>query len=205
MQKVKTGLRGKNAEAKLKMIEKISQGMKSSTVFAKERSLLRELERTSNSLSKSIEMASYGDRRAIGARKLCEKQAENLIRRAALKVEELSSGDEKLIKAVGFETRKRNNKPAQLEAPEGLEIKSTETEGSILLKWRPVQNSKSYLVQTSTTGKELDSDWTAAGFTTRSRHLLTDLKPGKTMWFRVRAIGAKGIGPPSIIVAKRII
>ena len=201
MLKVKIGLRGLNPSEKLEKAQRVVSGMSRSKIYNKNKKLIEELTSAQNALNKAIEMAEYGDRRAIAARNLCVKNLDAKLRQAASYVEALSDGDKKEIEMTGFELRKRNNQPKALSQPENFRIKRTDHTGELQLIWSPVKNSKNYLVQSCLQKEAKNTDWTTISYSTKSRCLIDNLELGKTYYFRVLAIGAGGIGPPSRIEA----
>jgi hypothetical protein len=197
MQKVKLGLRGLTLQEKVEKAKRVESGIRRSNVLKENKKITEDLASARMALEKAMEMAAYGDRRAIAARNLCLKKLEEELRKAAAYVNAYSHGNETVILESGFDLRKRNNQPAKLEAPENFRIKRTENSGELILSWSPVSNSKNYLVQCCQ-GKSTDkTEWLTIHYSTKSRCVITDLKPGKTYQFRVLAIGAGGIGPPS--------
>jgi hypothetical protein len=197
MLKVKIGLRGLNPTDKLQKAERVVSGLSSSSIFNKNKKLIKELSSAQVALSKAIEMAEYGDRRAIALRNLCVRNIDAKIRQAASYVEAFSNGNEEEILKSGFEIRRRNNRTQPLSRPENFSIRRTENEGELRLSWSPVKNSKNYLIQTCTSKSEKSRKWLTILYTTKSRCLVDNLKLGTTYHFRVLAIGAGGIGPPS--------
>jgi hypothetical protein len=199
MLKVKIGLRGLNPSEKVEKAQQVVSGMTKSKIYIKNEKLIEELTSARNALSKAIDMAEYGDRRALAARNLCVKNLDAKLRQAASYVEAFSSGIKEEVESAGFELRKRNNQPATLGHPEDFRLKRTENAGELLLIWTPVRNSKNYLVQNCLKKEAKNTDWTTINYSTKSRCLVDNLEPGKTYYFRVLAIGAGGIGPPSRI------
>ncbi len=201
MQKVKIGLRGLTLTDKVQKAIQVESGIRKCKVLGNNKDLITELTSARESLEKAMEMAAYGDRRAIAARNLCLKRMEEKLRKAAAYVDAFSNGDEELIRNAGFELRKKNNQPTPLKHPGNFRIKRTEVSGELTLTWSPVTNAKNYLVQSCRKKSPRKADWLTIHYSTRSRCTITDLKPGKTYYFRVLAIGAGGIGPPSSIEA----
>ncbi len=200
MNKVKTGLRGLNAAQKVIRAGAIAEAMRKSGAYKMNAPVLDELENGCEMLEKAIEMAEFGDKRALALRKLCEQKLVNQIRQVATLVNHVSKGDDSIIIASGFEVQKRNNQPLKMARPENLKCTRTESEGTIVLSWKSVVNSKNYMVQLSEKPPKKDGDWMAKGFSTRSRLQIDGLKPGKKYWLRTIAIGAKGLGPPSEVM-----
>jgi len=198
MLKVKIGLRGLNPSEKVEKAMKVVSGMSRSIIYSKNKKLIEELTSAQVALSKAIEISEYGDRRAIAARNLCVKNLDAKLRKAASYIEAFSNGSREAIENCGFEIRILNNQPQPLGLPENFRIKRTEKDGELLLIWSPVKNSKNYLIQSCMTDSKGKSDWMTISYSTRSRCIIDNLEPGKKYYFRVLAIGAGGIGPPSI-------
>lgn len=198
MAKVKIGLRGLNTVQKLQKARHIVQAAEAQDGEVRNNLPVNELDKAVEMLEKAAEMAEFGDKRAIAARQLCERNLEEAIRQMANAVEQVTRGDRKAIESMGYEVRSTNNRARPIDKPAELAARRLDTEGAIALKWKPVANSKSYLVQTCAKGP--NNDWQTSGFSTRSRCTIDALEPGKTYRFRVLAIGAKGIGPPSATI-----
>ena len=158
--------------------------------------LIEELRASRTSLEKAIELAEYGDKRALAARNLCERDLDEKIRKLAGFVDVEAAGDEKLILSAGFELRRRNNQPRPMTPPLSPSLQRTETSGEIALRWKPVPNSKNYFIEISPADKPVKK-WTTTTYSTKSRCVLEGLKPGAKYIVRVKAIGAHGVGPPS--------
>lgn len=193
MIKVKTGLRGKNAEQKLKMAKHILKQLESSGEISE--NLIRDLKLNIRSLKLAIDQAAFGDRRKIAVRKAEESLLSATIRRIALEVNQWAKGNEEIIRKAGFEIRKANNKPKPLHPPVEVKYKRTNRDGEIWISWKPVPNSRSYVVEYREIGR---SKWKSE-FTTRSRIRFEELTPGKQFEVRVKAIGAKGLSKSSSI------
>lgn len=193
MIKVKTGFRGKNAQEKLERAENISKNLAEYKLKGIPNESIQELKRSTRALKIAIGKSAFGDRREIAIRREKEAQVENAIRRIALFVSALSLEDKDLILKTGFELRIRNNKAILPEEPTQLEWSRTQNDCEILLKWKPVANSRSYVIEINPEGSK---KW-KSHFSTKSRFLLEKLKPGKYYKIRIRAIGAKGLSKPS--------
>jgi len=193
MIKVKTGLRGKNAEQKLKMARHILDQLEKSEKLPEK--LTRDLRYNIRYLKLAIDQAAFGDRRKIAERKAEENLLSSTIKRIALEVNQMARGNEHVIRECGFEVRKSNNKPKILHPPVELKYKRTNRDGEIRLSWKPVPNSRSYVVEYREIGRR---KWKSE-FTTRSRICFEELTAGKKFEVRVKAIGAKGLSKSSSI------
>lgn len=76
--------------------------------------------------------------------------------------------------------------------------------GEIDLDWKPVRGATTYIIQSSSRIIKNPS-WKYVDVVTKSRHTVTNLKHGKTYWFRVAAVGSKGQGTWSQPVNKKVI
>jgi len=199
MNKIKLGLRNLKCPDKISLALKIQTGLQETAIFQGASVLIAELEKSRELLEKAIEIAAFGDTRGIASRNLFEKRIDDVIRKAAAYVNHESNGDEALIEAAGFELRKRNNKPSALTKPKELKIERTKTSGQLKLSWKPVKNSRNYMVQFGFKIPSKKTNWDTH-FSTRSRYTLDTLKPGKTYCIRILAVGAKGVSQPSEVV-----
>ena len=199
MNKIKVGLRNLKCQDKIALVLRIQTGLEETQAFQGATELIEELEKSRMLLEKAIEISAFGDQRGIASRNLFEKRIDDLIRKAAAYVNHESNGDDSLIIAAGFELRKRNNKPSDLNKPKGLRIERTENSGQLKLNWTPVKNSRNYMVQYGLKISNKDSPWDTH-FSTRSTCVIDALKPGKIYRIRIMAVGAKGVSQPSEVL-----
>ncbi len=87
-----------------------------------------------------------------------------------------------------------------LAAPQNLRTRPSSFEGSAWLLWQHVPGAMGYILEHTQDPVNGPSSYLAA--VTKSTHLATNLTGGTRYWFRVRALGAAGEGPPSGAVAK---
>lgn len=200
MNKVKIGLRGLNANSLLIKADTIAKAKAWGVLFSKETKALQEMIMSRNELECAIKTAAFGDKRAIENRRNCEVKIKDAIRNLAAFVNHKCGSDELIILDAGFEIKRTNNKPTPIKNPVKPILKRTEIAGQLVVSWKPVQNSRNYIVQANTTNPEIQKHWSIASFSTKSRCTLSDLKPGKIYWIRIRAIGTEGMGPPSEVV-----
>lgn len=196
---VKIGLRNLNCEEKVVLAKRLSKGLKSHPAYKNSTPIVEQLKDATQLLNKAIAISAYGDKRGIEARNLFEKQLDNVIRKAAAFVNHKAEGNTDLIRAAGFEVRNTNNQPSKLSKPQEVKAIRTEESGSLKLRWKPVKNSRNYLVQYKLKGTGNKTKWNML-FSTRSRYLLENLIPGKIYRIRVLAVGAKGMSTPSEVL-----
>ena len=199
MNKIKVGLRNLKCQDKIALVLRIQTGLEKTQAFQGAMELIEELEKSRMLLEKAIEISAFGDQRAIASRNLFERRIDDLIRKAAAYVNHESNGDESLIIAAGFELRKTNNIPSDLNEPQGLKIERTENSGQLKLNWKPVKNSRNYMVQVGLKIPSKKTNW-ETHFSTRSTCTIDALKPGKIYRIRILAVGAKGVSQPSEVL-----
>lgn len=197
MSLIKIGLRSLKPAEKLVYANRISKGMKSTPEFAIESELIGKIDTARQALDKSIAMAAFGDKRALETRRANEKELDDLLRKAAAFANMVANGDTEMIKNAGFELRVHNNKPRRLSNPINFQVRRTDTSGELLLSWKPVKNSRNYLIQIRTAKPKKGCTWQSSAFSTRCRSKIDSLKPGKIYWIRILAVGTKGVSPPS--------
>ncbi len=115
-------------------------------------------------------------------------------------VDTASAGDPSKILSAGFEVSDTNRAPTELTAPENLTASIGDRKGELDLAWDAVFRARAYIVEIRINDETLP--WQQATFTTRSRVTVQNLETGKTYAARVKAIGAKGDSPWSIVVNK---
>ena len=199
MNKIKIGLRNLKCQDKIELASRIQTGLEGTQAFKDASSLIEELEKSRILLEKAIEISAFGDKRGIASRNLLEKRIDDVFRKVAAYVNHESNGDESLIVAAGFELKKRNNKPSELTKPKELRIERTENSGQLKLNWKPVKNSRNYMVQYGLKIPSKETTWDTH-FSTRSTCLIDALKPGKIYRIRILAVGAKGVSQPSEVL-----
>jgi hypothetical protein len=106
-------------------------------------------------------------------------------------VESVAGKDDTLITSAGMETKASRSAPTLPNVPQALSANAGEHEGEINLVWKPVQNARSYTIESSVDPAAAAS-WTHAGIATSASKVITNLTSGKRYWFRVAAVSAGG-------------
>lgn len=108
------------------------------------------------------------------------------------------------IQSSGFDVIEKKHASVEMTKPE--KVRCIFNAGTVRLKlmWRPVPGAKQYVIETTGTANPLGKDdiWGIAGYSSQAKFIpdKSKLKPLTPYYFRVRALGASGIGPPSSIV-----
>ena len=113
---------------------------------------------------------------------------ENLLSTAAIKVQDLSNGDEKLILSAGFEVKRKRAPVGLLARPENVIAKAGPTRGSLEISWNVVPNAYLYEVQYTEAPATVDSKWSHSS-NTKHKIVIDGLTRGKAYIIQVAAAG----------------
>jgi len=123
-----------------------------------------------------------------------ERALDELLRKLANYVEDVSGGDAGKIESAGMESFFPGKAPpvGVLPRPKGLEAFTGDNEGEIELNWDPVRQAKSFVIQFS--GDPIVK-WEHVGTSTASKFTAKKLITGSRYWFRTAAVSAAGQSP----------
>ena len=121
-----------------------------------------------------------------------ETSLDKIIRQLAAYIENVSGGDEKIIRSAGVSVRSPLTATSDtLAAPTGLSATEGDHEGEIDLHWNSVKRARSYIVERSA-DPPTDTSWTQVQVVVSSSATVNGLARGAKHWFRVAAVGANG-------------
>lgn len=110
-----------------------------------------------------------------------------------------SNGDAAIILSSGMDI-KQDSAPIGLpEAPRNLSAQFGANEGTCALDWQGVRGARSYMIECAA---DANGPWNPLPPTTEAKTVATNLVAGTRYYFRVRALGAAGLGPWSDIASK---
>ena len=129
-----------------------------------------------------------------------ETQLDQIVTLVANYVQNVSSGDARMIALSGMAVRNAPSPVGTLTAPVGLVAVDGTGAGEVVLRWQALRGAMSYVV-------ELTSDpqrraWPTRKVSTRSGVRLGGLSGGTEYAFRVAALGAAGLSGWSEVVPK---
>ena len=78
----------------------------------------------------------------------------------------------------------------------------TNFEGDVDLRWNLTPDATNYQVFANKTGADAADQWELVAFTSKTRYTVVALESGKFCWFRVQALGRKGLASPMSQVLK---
>ena len=148
-------------------------------------------------LEDAIEAALFGSRQAKLERNVLVDEARDMLRRQADYVRMVAGGDAVVLERSGFPLEKRRTPVGIPGAPANLEARMTDLRGQVELRWKSVHGARGYQVWMTDQDPATATNWQAIGYTTRVKHLVTDLESFKAYFFCVSAIGTAGEGAQS--------
>jgi len=115
-----------------------------------------------------------------------------MMRQIAAYIENVSGGDEAMLRSAGVSVRSPSAPIAEgLAAPTGLSATEGDHDGEIDLHWNSVKRARSYIVERSS-DPPTDTSWTQVQVVTSSSATISNLTRGAKHWFRVAAVGSTG-------------
>jgi len=142
--------------------------------------------------SEVLAVSMNGDRLIIAKKNAARTALEKMLKKVAGYVTMIAGDDTTLISLSGFDVRKPREPRPAVSAPENIQVKSGDNDGELLVSVNAVSDVKTYHFEHTADPLTESSTWTTA-LETRSSHLFTGLKPGQKYWFRVAAVGLRGI------------
>ena len=110
--------------------------------------------------------------------------------KTAVQVEIIADGDEDVALAAGFEVVKPAKPITELATPANLSVINVDRSGSVKLTWASVAGALTYAVERK---ESADGVWLNGDYSSAKSLILSNLKPGTNITFRVRALGRKGL------------
>jgi hypothetical protein len=82
----------------------------------------------------------------IAQKSVARKELETVLHITALKVSEISVGNEAILISSGFDLCKKPSPVGMLKCPEGIIVKCGKIEGSLTVSWPKIKNAYNYIV-----------------------------------------------------------
>jgi hypothetical protein len=149
-------------------------------------------------LTAAANEAANRDKVKVAIRNLRRSELKSLLVELASYIQTQSGGDEDKILSTGFEVVRRGEPVGPLSPPAALVARTGEDIGTVSLLWYAVTGAHSYMVERNDTDPINEELWKPEGYTTSSHgYVSASLQTGHVYWYRVRAIGAAGVGAQS--------
>jgi hypothetical protein len=193
MAQVKLDLRNRPIPFIIEFSTKVVKVMTKNPNFLSPNPALGDVSDLTDALSEAYTNALDGGKALKSIMNLAKKALLGSMASLATYVQNISLGDETIIRSSGMgvrETKYSKDKPA---TAENLQTVKNDNAEEVSLKWKKVDRAKSYVIQMTNT-PDVDTSWVPAGISTRASITITGLVTGKNYWFRAAAIGAHGQG-----------
>lgn len=103
---------------------------------------------------------------------------------------------------INLQKGKKASSKAPLAAPANFVVRHGAEHGTMIAKASPVKGGRSYEIEVCEGDPSIEGNWRhVATSVLCSKMEIRGLTPGTMYWFRVRAVGAKGLGPASSYVS----
>lgn len=145
----------------------------------------------------AIEGATNGSRGSKLVRNQLALDVQDMLRTQADYVRSVCGGDAVKLESSGFELAKQREPIGIPGTAKDMLARFTNLKGQVELRWKSVYGAHGYQVWMTASDPAVNANWEAIGYTTRVKHLITDLESYKAYWFCVSAIGTAGEGAQS--------
>jgi hypothetical protein len=146
--------------------------------------------RTQNDLfGEYLKRTQAGDRQVTVEKNNARIGLEGLLGKGALRVQDISGGDEALILSSGYEINQKKTAAGELDMPVTVIVKQGVTTGSLDITWEVVPHAYSYEVRYTASPKTAGSVYMTQT-TTKHKITIENLTPGTTYCIQVAGVGA---------------
>jgi len=146
--------------------------------------------RTQNDLfGEYLKRTQAGDRQVTVEKNNARFGLEGLLGKGALRVQDISGGDEALILSSGYEINQKKTAAGELDMPITVIVKQGVTSGSLDITWEVVPHAYSYEVRYTASPKTAGSVYLTQT-TTKHKITIENLTPGTTYCIQVAGVGA---------------
>lgn len=143
--------------------------------------------------SEALALAIDGGRVVVARKNAARKALIKMLKKVAGYVAMIASDDITIIIAGGFEAYKPKQPRPVITMPENIQVTSGANSGEIQISVNKVDNVQIYYFEyTAEDPLPENAVWKTVA-DTRCSYLFTGLKPGQKYWFRVAAVGRRGM------------
>jgi len=132
---------------------------------------------------------SDGNKQVTIEKNQVREDLENLLSSTAVKVQDISGGDELLILSAGFDVKRKPAPVGVLERPANVTAKAGPTRGSLEISWDVVPNAYIYELQYTEAPSSPESKWIRIS-NTKHKVVLDGLVRGKAYAIQVAGAGS---------------
>jgi len=142
------------------------------------------------------EVLFFGGKVNHQAKRIAQVVLKDLIRELGGYIQAQSGGNEAKILSAGFNVRSKGQPVDKLGPIGNLRPRLTDYSGDVPLCWNKLEHATNYQIFMNPVGPEEENSWELVAFTSKITHTVKGLTSGKFCWFRVQAIGRKGLLSP---------
>lgn len=136
-----------------------------------------------------LKRVQTGDRKVTVEKNTARLTLEDLLATGALRVQDISGGEEALILSTGYEVKQKPTAVGELDMPVTVIVKQGVTTGSLDISWDVVSHAHSYEVRYTIVPKTSNSVYLTQT-TTKHKITLENLTPGATYSIQVAGVGS---------------
>lgn len=191
---VKLGLTGLTSKALVEKGRNCVDMLTGNTAYTLPAGFLASITTACDTLEQANEeVLFFGGKVNHQAKRAAEAAVRDIIRELAGLVQQQSGGDEAKILGAGFDVRRRGKPVDKLGTPENLRPLITGNLGEVSLAWNGMPDVTNFQVFSCSTDPGREDAWQLVAFTSKTKYTVTGLESARYHWFRIRAIGRKGL------------
>lgn len=153
---------------------------------------MEDMDKVGDELEDLIEAAISGSKQSRLLRDEKREEASTMLYRQAAYVRLMGDGNAAVLESSGFPLVSPRVPVGIPGVPVNLEARMTGRRGEVELRFPSVHGARGYQMWISESDPAVSANWQAIGYTTRVKHVVTDLESYKAYFFCVSAIGTAG-------------
>ncbi len=194
--KVKAGLGSKDVLQKIELGRRLVKDCTGNPNFINPNPALADITAASDEAEVAFNNAKGGGKDETAILRERELALDIIITAFASYVDSVARGSDTIILSSGFDASKDPDPTGTPEQVTGLEASITQKKGEVELDFDPVRRVIAYIIEKSDTPD--DAGFSQLAIVSSTRFLVTGLESLRNHWFRVRAVGRRGLlGPYS--------
>lgn len=200
---VKKGLTALTSKALVEKGRNCVDMLTGNATFTLPAGFLENLTTACNALEQANEeVLFFGGKVNYQAKRNAEVAVRDILRELAGLVQQQSSGNEGKILSAGFDVRRRGKPVDKLATVENLRSVLTPFRNQVVLRWNNERNAANYEVFINREDPNKEASWERVAITSRATCTVDGLESVRHYWFRVQAIGRKGLLSPMSQIIK---
>lgn len=158
-------------------------------IFLPLQTVAAEIKTINESFGSLLVKMDDGNKQVTIEKKRVRTSLEFILGSTALKVQDISGGDELIICSAGFEVKRKSAPIGKLDCPKNVEAKPGLSRGSLIVSWNVVPNTAIYELKYTLAPSTPSSVWLQAS-NTKSKMTIDNLTRGLAYAIQVTAAGS---------------